>query len=62
MATVVITIVTPDSAAMVADQLQVVGSSPYTLTSPNAQDRVARYVDGVAFRAFGQTSFTVAIS
>lgn len=63
MATVVITIVTPDSAAMVQDQLQLAGSSPFTITAdPMKIDRVARYVDGVATQAFGLTSATVAIS
>jgi hypothetical protein len=59
MATLVITIVTPDSVAMVTDQLQGVG----TITGdPNAQDRVARYVEGVATGAFGMTSVTTAVS
>jgi len=63
MATVVITIVTPDSAAMVKDQMQLNGNSPYTITSePLTIDRVARYVDGVAVQSFGLTSATVAIS
>lgn len=59
MATLVITIVTPDSVAMVTDQLQGVG----TITQDsNTQDRVARYVEGVATGAFGLTSFTTAVS
>lgn len=59
MATLVITIVTPDSVAMVTDQLQGVG----TITQDsNAQDRVARYVEGVATGAFGMTSVTTAVS
>lgn len=59
MATLVITIVTPDSVAMVTDQLQGVGTISF---NPNAIDRVARYVDGVATMAFGQTSVTTAVS
>ena len=59
MATLVITIVTPDSVAMVTDQLQGVG----TITQDsNAQDRVARYIDGVAQGALGMTSVTTAVS
>jgi len=59
MATLVITIVTPDSVAMITDQLQGVGT--ITVDS-NAQDRVARYIDGVSTGAFGLTSFTTAAS
>ena len=59
MATLVITIVTPDTVAMVTDQLQGVG----TITNDSAAiDRVSRYVDGVAIGAFGQTSVTTAVS
>lgn len=59
MATLVITIVTPMTVADITDQLQGVG----TITaSPNAQDRVARYVDGVANGAFNMTSVTTAVS
>lgn len=59
MATLVITIVTPDTIAMVTDQLQGVGTISF---NPNAIDRVARYIDGVATMAFGQTSVTTSIS
>jgi hypothetical protein len=63
MATLVITIVTPDSVADVTDRLILDGGSPHTITeSPLAQDRVARFVDGVANAAYNQTSFTVAVS
>lgn len=64
MATVVITIVTPDSVADVeGNHLQfVTGASPYTLTNPQAKDRVARYIDGIAQAALNETSFTVAVS
>lgn len=59
MATLVITIVTPDTVNMVTDQLQGVG----TITQDsNAQDRVARYVTGVASGEFGMTSVTTAVS
>lgn len=59
MATLVITIVTPDSVAMVTDQLQGVG----TITEDsNAQDRIARYIDGVAQGSLGMTSVTTAVS
>jgi hypothetical protein len=59
MATLVITVVVPDSVNMVTDQLQGVG----TITSdPNAQDRVARYIEGVATGAFGLSTFTTAVS
>lgn len=59
MATLVITIVTPMTVADITDQLQGVG----TITqSSNAQDRVARYVDGIAQGAFNLTTFTTAVS
>jgi len=59
MATLVVTIVTPDSVAMVTDQLQGVG----TITQDsNKQSTVARYIDGVATGAFGLTTFTTAVS
>lgn len=59
MATLVITIVTPDSVAMVTDQLQGVGTISHDSA---AIDRIARYVDGVATEAFGQTSVVTSIS
>jgi hypothetical protein len=59
MSTLVITITTPDTDAMITDQLQGVG----TITnSPNAQDRVARYIQGVANGAFSLSTFTTAVS
>lgn len=59
MATLVITIVTPNSVQDVTDQLLGVG----TITaSPNAQDRVARLVDAVATGAYKMTSVTTAVS
>ena len=59
MATLVITVVTPDSVAMVTDQLQGVGTVSHDSA---AIDRIARYLDGVATEAFGQTSVTTAVS
>lgn len=59
MATLVVTIVVPDTVAMVTDQLEGVG----TITQDsNAQDRVARYVSGIADGSFNMTSFTTAVS
>lgn len=59
MATLVITVVTPDSVAMVTDQLEGVG----TITNDmNSIDRVARYLDGLADGAFKLTSVTTAVS
>lgn len=59
MATLVITIVTPNTVADVTDQLLGVG----TITAdPNAQDRVARLVDAVANGAYTMTSVVTAVS
>lgn len=58
-ATLVITIVTPNSVADVTDQLQGVGTITAT---PNAQDRVARLVDAIATGAYSMTSVTTAVS
>lgn len=59
MATLVITIVTPDSVASVTDQLQGVG----TITQDsNKQAIAARYIDGIAQGAFNMTSVTTAVS
>ena len=58
-ATLVITIVTPQTVADVTDQLLGVG----TITADsNAIDRVARYIDGVASGAFKNTSVVTSIS
>jgi hypothetical protein len=61
MATLVITVVTPDSVAMVTDQLQGVGTAS---NSTNAEKitLAARYLDGIANGSFNQTSFTTAVS
>jgi len=58
MATLVVTIVTPDSVAMVTDQLQGVG----TITDPEAIDRISRYITGIADGSFNETSVTTAVS
>ncbi len=59
MATLVITVVSPMSVQDITDQLQGVG----TITADsNAQDRVARLVDGYATGALQITSVTTAVS
>ena len=59
MSTLVITLVTPDTVAMVTDQLQGVG----TISNDSAAiDRISRYLDGVASGAFNQTSIDTSIS
>jgi len=59
MSTLVITLVTPDTVAMVTDQLQGVG----TISNDSAAiDRISRYLDGVASGAFNQTSIVTSIS
>jgi cell division protein FtsX len=62
MATLVVTIVTPDTTAMIADQLQEPTGSTTISNDSAALDRVSRYVQGVANGAFGQTSATISIS
>lgn len=62
MATLVVTIVTPDTVEMIADQLQEPTGSTTITNDSAAIDRVSRYVNGVANGAFGQTSVTIAIS
>ena len=62
MATLIVTIVTPDSAAMIADQLQEPTGSTTISNDSAAIDRVSRYVNGVATGAFGQTSVTLSIA
>jgi hypothetical protein len=59
MATLVITVVTPDTVAMVTDQLQGVGTISH---DSEAIDRISRYLTGVADGAFGETSVTTAVS
>jgi hypothetical protein len=58
MATLVITVVTTDTDAMITDQLQGVG----TITDPEAIGRIARYINGLADGAFYETSVTTAVS
>jgi cell division protein FtsX len=62
MATLTVTIVTPDSDAMIADQLQEPTGTTVITNDSAAIDRIARYVDGVATGAFGQTSVTLSIA
>ena len=62
MATLVVTIVTPDTDVMIADQLQEPTGTTTITNDSAAIDRVSRYVNGVANGAFGQTSVTIAIS
>jgi cell division protein FtsX len=62
MATLIVTIVTPDTVAMIADQLQEPSGSTTITNDSAAIDRVSRYVDGVANGAFGQTSVTISIA
>jgi hypothetical protein len=62
MATLIVTIVTPDTTAMIADQLQEPTGSTTISNDSAAIDRVARYIDGVANGAFGQTSVTISIA
>lgn len=62
MATLTVTIVTPDSVAMVADQLQEPTGSTTITNDSAAIDRVSRYVQGVANGAFGQTSVTIDVA
>jgi hypothetical protein len=59
MATLVITVVTPDSVAMVTDQLQGVGTISHDYTKIAI---AARYLDGIANGSFGETSTTTAVS
>jgi hypothetical protein len=59
MATLVITIVTPDSVAMVTDQLQGVGTISHDSSKISI---LARYLDGIAESSFGETSTTTAVS
>jgi hypothetical protein len=61
MATLVITIVTPDSVASVTDALNTVPSSG-SITEPSSIDHIARYVDGLANGSLNMTSVTTAIS
>jgi cell division protein FtsX len=62
MATLTVTIVTPDSDAFIADQLQETTGSTTITNDSAAIDRVSRFVDGVATGAFGQTSVTISIA
>lgn len=59
MATLTVTIVTPDSVAMVTDQLQGVG----TISHDSEKLMIlARYIDGIANSSFNETSTTTAVA
>lgn len=62
MATLTVTIVTPDTDAFIADQLQRPTGSHAITNDSAAIDRVSRFIDGVATGSFGQTSVTVNIA
>lgn len=61
MATLVITIVTPDSVASVTNALSTVPATG-TITDPLSRDHIARYIDGVANGSLNATSVTTAVS
>jgi len=61
MATLVITIVTPDSVASVQDALNTIPTTG-TIVEPSSIDHIARYIDGVANGSLNHTSVTTAIS
>lgn len=61
MATLVITIVTPDSIAAVRDALSTTPSTG-SIVDPLSIDHIARYVDAVANGSYNHTSVTTAIS
>ena len=61
MATLVITIVTPDSVASVTDALNTIPATG-SITEPSSIDKIARYIDGVANGSLNHTSVTTAIS
>lgn len=61
MATLVITIVTPDSVASVTDALNTVPATG-TIVESSSVDHIARYIDGLANGSLNKTSVTTAIS
>ena len=61
MATLVITIVTPDTVADVTAALNTIPATG-SITEPSSIAQIARYVDGVANGALNHTSVTTAIS
>jgi len=61
MATLVITVVTPDSVAAVRDALNTVPTTG-TIVESSSVDHIARYIDGLANGSLNKTSVTTAIS
>lgn len=61
MATLVITIVTPDSVASVTNALNTIPATG-SIVEPLSIDHIARYIDGVANGALNHTSVTTSIS
>lgn len=61
MATLVITIVTPDSVAAVRDALNTTPTTGSIVESLSV-DHIARYIDGLANGSLNKTSVTTAIS
>ena len=61
MATLVITVVTPDSVAAVRDALNTTPTTG-TIVESLSIDHIARYIDGLANGSLNKTSITTAIS
>lgn len=61
MATLTITIVTPDTAADVTAALSTIPATG-AITEPSSIDKIARYVDGLANGSLNKTSVTTAIA
>lgn len=61
MATLVITIVTPDTVADVTNALNTIPATG-SIVEPSSIDKIARYIDGVANGSLNHTSVTTAIS
>lgn len=61
MATLVITVVTPDSVASVTNALNTIPATG-TINEPLSIDHIARYIDGLANGALNKTSVTTSIS
>lgn len=61
MATLIVTIVTPDTVADVTDALNTIPATG-SIVESSSIDHIARYIDGVANGSLNHTSVTVAIS
>lgn len=61
MATVIITIVTPDTVADVTNALNTLPATG-TIVESSSIDHIARYIDGVANGSLNHTSVTTAVS